>query len=56
MKRTNHFSINSKTNINKYAIASLSISSSGIAVAVDYSNEIRLYDIWHGEKISKLNA
>jgi hypothetical protein len=34
----------------------MGVSSSGVAVALDHQEEVRLYDIWHGEKIAKLNA
>jgi hypothetical protein len=52
MKRTNQFR-SKQTNL---GIACLGISSSGVAVALDYCEEVRMYDIWHGEKVGRLTA
>lgn len=37
-----------------WRIMNLSVSNSGIAVVQDIEGEVRLYDVWRGEKIAKL--
>ena len=65
MKRTNQFrrgtvsleayQQNAKLR-GEWGIVGLGVSNSGVAVAIDGQHEVRLYDVWHGEKIAKLNA
>ncbi|CAD8149226.1 unnamed protein product [Paramecium pentaurelia] len=59
-KRTNQFRKGTKINYEEqkqgfWRIISLSVSSSGIAVVQDAESEVRLYDVWRGEKIAKLS-
>ncbi|CAD8066634.1 unnamed protein product [Paramecium sonneborni] len=59
-KRTNQFRKGTKVNYEEqkqglWRIISLAISSSGIAVVQDAEQEVRLYDVWRGEKIAKLS-
>ncbi|CAK75724.1 unnamed protein product (macronuclear) [Paramecium tetraurelia] len=59
-KRTNQFRKGTKINYDEqkqglWRIMSLAVSSSGIAVVQDAESEVRLYDVWRGEKIAKLS-
>jgi hypothetical protein len=49
MKRTNLFQ--SKNN---YSITNIQISHSGMAFVIDSLGNLRIYDMWHGEKIGRV--
>jgi WD40 repeat protein len=39
-----------------YSITQLSVSESGIAYVIDSLGSLRMYDLWHGEKIARLTV
>ena len=48
MKRTNLF------REKKYHIVNIAVSDVGVACVLDSKNNLRMYDLYHGEKILRL--
>ncbi|EAR92680.2 WD domain, G-beta repeat protein (macronuclear) [Tetrahymena thermophila SB210] len=51
MKRTNVFMEKKKN-----SVESIAVSNSGLAFVLDSLKNLRLYDLWHGQKIAKMQA
>ncbi|CAK80013.1 unnamed protein product (macronuclear) [Paramecium tetraurelia] len=59
-KRTHQFRKGTRMKIEEqkqglWRIIGMSVSNTGMAVALDAQQEVRIYDVWHGEKIAKLS-
>ncbi|CAD8083513.1 unnamed protein product [Paramecium sonneborni] len=59
-KRTHQFRKGTRMKIEEqkkglWRIIGMSVSNTGLAVALDFQQEVRIYDVWHGEKIAKLS-
>ncbi|CAD8069736.1 unnamed protein product [Paramecium primaurelia] len=59
-KRTQQFRKGTRMKIEEqkqglWRIIGMSVSNTGLAVAQDAQQEVRIYDVWHGEKIAKLS-
>lgn len=50
MKRTNLFKQKKK-----YSIIDIQVSETGIAFVIDSLKNLRMYDMWHGEKIARMS-
>ncbi len=50
MKRTNLFKEK-----NSYSIVNINVSESGVAFVIDSLNNLRMYDMWHAEKIARMD-
>lgn len=53
MKRTNIFMDEKK---GKNEIVDIAVSDAGLAFVLDSLKNLRIYDLWHGQKICKLSA
>lgn len=51
MKRTNLFKES-----RPYSIVDIKVCEGGIAFVIDSLNNLRMYDMWHGEKISRMTC
>jgi hypothetical protein len=49
MKRTNLFQSKKA-----YSIVNIQVSDSGTAFVLDSLGNLRMYDMWHGEKIARI--
>ncbi|CAD8080393.1 unnamed protein product [Paramecium sonneborni] len=59
-KRTHQFRKGTKVKMEEqkqgfWRIIGMSVSHTGVAAALDAQQEVRIYDVWHGEKIAKLS-
>lgn len=50
MKRTNLFKEKKE-----YSIVDIKVSESGVAFVIDSLNNLRIYDMWHSEKIGRMD-
>ena len=51
MKRTNLFKEKKD-----YSIVDIKVSESGVAFVIDSLNNLRMFDMWHSEKIGRMDS